>query len=122
MTGPGRKRTFTTAATTAATAEGQPPAPAPSPRVSDIPSKEASNIGHQQGSEDYSLDALIGGRPDPDLDLVTKSYAIPRYLAEALRMENVRSRRPQQALVADALRAHLPAAIVEACRRKAERD
>lgn len=119
---PPRARSFTTAATTAPTAEGVPAqAPAPVVPMSDIPSKEARNIGHTEGGEDYSLDGLIADRPDPDMDLVTKSYAIPRYLAEALRLHHVKTRRPHQAIVADALRATLPPALVEACRRRAER-
>lgn len=116
------RRTFTTAATTAPTAEVAPaPRAEAAPPMSDIPSKEARNIGHQTGGQGFSLDDLIASRPDPDLDLVTKSYALPRYLTEALRLEHIRTRRPLQAIVADALRAHLPPQVVDACRAKAER-
>lgn len=103
---------FTTAAMTQPTAD--------SPPVSEIPSKEPRNNGQSAHEDDYSLDALIGGRPDPDLDLIPKNYAIPRYVAEALRMENVRTKTPIQALVTQALKEYLPPALLGACLRKAK--
>lgn len=139
MTPPRRKGTFSTVGTTQPSAEWssqpevqaepmpapvpvQPAAPASEPAMSDFPSKEARNIGHPPAVDLGSIGDLIAGRVDPDLDLVTVSFAIPRYLKEALRLTYVTTRRPQQNIVADALRATLPGQYVAACRDKALRD
>lgn len=120
---------------------GGPPPVADIPPVSDSPSLEPRNIGHesppvpaappapvppvpvpaQSGELDFSLTGLLNNRVDPDLDLITRSYDLPRYLVEALRLEAVRSRRPLRSLMADYLRQGLPAPLVAASRANAER-
>lgn len=104
---------FTTAATTQPTA-GPPPAPAPP--MSDIPSKEPRNIGHQGDDEDFSLRAMLGGRPDPEFDLVSKNFDIPRYLARALDLYSERTRRPRKDIVADGLKSILPRGLQQESR------
>lgn len=127
MPAPKRKTTFSPVGLTAPSA-GDAPAPAPRPApvdTSDIASLHASNIGQDQAGEQVtqgiSLDDFIAGRPDPDLDLVTSTVRIPRYLAEALRLTSQLKKRPAQYVVADALRAELPAELVARCRAMVER-
>lgn len=88
------------------------PVPAePAPKVSDIASKQASNKGRNEQDTPprgitFSAADLMRGLPDADADLVTVSVRIPRVLAELLDVESRMTRRPRQAIVADALWAH----------------
>lgn len=120
-----RRRTFTPAGAVGVSADVPPATPAP---VSDFPIQEPRNIGQPvpapvsppvayvppttDDEPDFSLDALMSNRVDPEMDLITRSYDIPRYLVEALRMESLRTRRPVRALVADYIRQGLPASLV----------
>lgn len=60
------------------------------------------------GGRAISLAALVDTAPDPELDLVATTLRLPRYVLNALRATSQLSRRSQQNLVTDALKAYLP--------------
>lgn len=88
-----------------------PPTPAP---VSDIASKQASNNGHSHDSEmTFSTGDLVRGLPEADQDLVPINVRVPRMVAEAIDIQHRLTRRPRQAIVADALLAALSARLLD---------
>jgi hypothetical protein len=134
-----RPRSFTSAAYTGATADdavGTPTGPpsqlAPSaeptpetgpagrmPRpsvVSDIASKQASNIATNQT---VGLSDLLQPAPSPELDLVTVTLRLPRYLRDALDLQSMLTRRPRQAIARDCLAEVLDPDTVRVALRKA---
>lgn len=60
---------------------------------------------------------LLAGLPDPDQDLVTRAYRIPRYVAQAVELRARLTRRSQQDIVADVLREHLDSGQLDMVRR-----
>lgn len=140
MTPPAKRpRSFTSAAYTGATADdavGTPTGPpsqlAPSaeaapetgpagrmPRpsvVSDIASKQASNIGTNHA---VNLSDLLHQAPTPELDLVTVTLRVPRYLRDALDLQATLTRRPRQAIARDCLAERLDPDAVRVALRQA---
>lgn len=78
------------------------PPPAAAPAMSDIPRKEARKIGHPGGTT-VPLSALVVGRPDPDVDLVSVNHALPRYVVDAIAVTSMLTRRSRKDIVRDAL-------------------
>lgn len=97
----------------------------PPVRVSDFASQLASQlVGKDEtdtgGGPAIPLGALLGSnRPvDPELDPVGIGPQIPRYLANALRLAAFASGVQQKQIVADGLKAVLPAELVDQAYRE----
>jgi hypothetical protein len=65
------------------------------------------------------LAALMAPKLDPELDLVLSGARLPRYVDEALRLAALISRKPRQQIVAEALKAYLPAELLDEAYRAA---
>lgn len=86
----------------------------------DSASKLASNIARNRTSVDgFTLDDMIAGPPDPEMDLVPVNVRVPRYVSQALDLAANLTRRRRQEIVADALRDSLPAELLDRTLRKA---
>lgn len=105
-----------------------PPSSAVAPVVSDPASKLADLLAGSpntdtsggNGGASIPLSALVAPHTvDPDLDLIGHGVRLPRYLAQALDTVAFLGRRTRQQIVADALRAYLPAEVVAEARRRA---
>jgi hypothetical protein len=108
------------------------PAPTTPPDVSETPDPTSQLASLLAGSGETDtprnghhgmsipLAALMAPpKVDPDLDLVQAGVSIPRYLDEALRATAFLTRRHKQRIVADALKAHLRAELVDEAYRTA---
>lgn len=60
-----------------------------------------------------SLAALMGGAPDPEMDLVPVTLRIPRYVKNTLQTESTLTRRSQQVLATEALKAKLSPQLLD---------
>lgn len=65
------------------------------------------------GGRAISLAALMAGAPDPEVDLVPATLRLPRYVVNALKLTSQLTRRSQQLLVTDAIKAHLPGELLD---------
>lgn len=121
-----RRPTFNLAATTKPSAEDSLASDQPDPAQAvpdspDIASKHASNTARKRTDvEDFTLDDMLAGRPDPEFDLVPVTVRVPRYYAQALDLYSGMTKRPQQAIVADGLAEVLPEQLLKMARARVE--
>jgi hypothetical protein len=101
---------FVTAAQVGATGDVEP-----GTAVSVSPDSASLQASRRGVGQTVALTDLMQPPPEPELDLVTVTMRIPRYLANALRLQSKLTNINQQELTATGLRAGLDQGIVDQC-------